>query len=79
MMRAAAMLSVADCIRDDAAIRWPGIPTWIALRRQFYLLRRRIGDNWRGWLPEERQRVRDQIRLIVEVYNQLSDERNDVA
>jgi hypothetical protein len=42
-------------------------------------LRRRIGDNWHGWLPEERQRVRDQIRLIVEVYNQLSDERNDVA
>ena len=46
---------------------------------QFNLLRRRIGDDWRTWLPEQKAHLRDQIRPTTEFYDQLGGKGDDLA
>jgi hypothetical protein len=46
---------------------------------QFNLLRRRIGDDWRKWLPEQKTHLRDQIRPMIEFYDQLAGKGDDLA
>jgi hypothetical protein len=55
-----------------------GVTTWGGILVQFNIIRARIGENWRDWLPENKAQIRDLLHPIAEFHNQLA-KRNDLA